>query len=46
MDINGVAKIGEEKKHLTSYHPRYKTAVVIECQVDKYSFTYVDNPIT
>lgn len=44
-DINSDSRIEEEKKHLTPYRPRYETAVVTECHVDRCSFIHVDSNV-
>lgn len=44
-DINSDSRIEGEKKHLTPYRPRYETAVVTECHVDRCSFIHVDSNV-
>lgn len=45
IDINSDSNIEEEKKYLTPYRPKYETADVIVCHVNKYSFIQVDTNI-
>lgn len=42
IKLNKDSFIEEEKKHLTPYRPRYETADILSCSVNKYSFIQID----
>lgn len=42
IKLNSKSLIEEEKKHLTPYRPKYETANILSCSVNKYSFIQVD----
>ena len=43
VKLNKESLIEEEKKCLTAYRPKYETAAILSCQVNKYSFIQVDS---
>ena len=40
--LNKNSLIEEEKKHLTSYRPKYEVANILSCHVNKYSFIQIE----
>ena len=42
IKLNKDSLIEEEKKCLTAYRPKYETAEILSCHVDKYSFIQID----
>ncbi len=42
VEINNDSLIDEERKYLKPYRPKYESAHILECAVDKYAFIKVD----